>query len=200
LDWAILGAGFLAFVFSFISYYTASYGPYSASESAWHGFFGWFAALLAMAGAGLVAMELFTPQVKLPIPTRLAGLVAFAVATLSVILALFVSPIDTGGISQIDTGNGFGYWVSLIVIIGGLVVSLMRFQQTGGQLPGPLAGLPNIGQHGPQGGIGGQQGGYGAPQGGAGAPPPPPAGYGPPQGGPAAPPPPPAGYGPPPQP
>ena len=34
---------------------------------------------------------------------------------------------------------------ALIVIIAGLVLSLMRFQQGGGKLPGPLANMPNIG-------------------------------------------------------
>jgi hypothetical protein len=170
LDWGILGAGFLAFIFSLFGYYTVSYGGISDSESAWHGFFGWFGTLLAVAGAALVAMDLFAPQVKLPIANRLAGLGAFAVATLSTILALFVFPEDVPDIKGFDTGHGFGYWASLIMIIGGTVLSLMRLQQTGGKLPGALGNLPNIGAKGPQGGIGG---GQNPPQ-------PPPPGYGPP--------------------
>lgn len=145
LDWGILAAGFLTFIFSFFDYYTASYGPYSGSENAWHGFFGWFAMLLAVGGAVCVALELFAPHVKLPMPNRLLGLGLFAVATLCVILALFVSPIDVPSGSGFDTGNGFGYWASLIVIIAGTVLSLMRFQQKGGQLPGALNKIPNIG-------------------------------------------------------
>jgi hypothetical protein len=77
------------------------------------------------------------PHVKLPVPNRLVGLGAYAVATLCVILALFVVP-DYNGISvpsSVDTGHGIGYWISLIVIIAGLVLSFMRFQQTGGKLP-----------------------------------------------------------------
>src|SRR4051812_26297170 len=74
LDWGIIGAGALAFIFSLFRYYTVtvSFGGQSASASAsaWHGFFGWFAALLAVAGAAVVAMDLFAPQVKLPIATR----------------------------------------------------------------------------------------------------------------------------------
>jgi hypothetical protein len=176
LDWGIIGAGVLAFIFSLFSYYTVtvSFGGQSASASAsaWHGFFGWFAALLAVAGAAVVAMDLFAPQVKLPIATRLAGLALFAVATLCVILALFVFPGgDVSGVG-VDEGHGFGYWASLIVILAGTVLSLMRLQQTGGKLPGPLANMPNIGAKGPQGGMGG--GGQG------GTPPPPPPGYGPP--------------------
>jgi hypothetical protein len=177
LDWGILGAGVLAFIFSLFDYYTVSISlggiSESASASAWHGFFGWFAALLAVVGAVLVAIDLFAPQVKLPIATRLAGLAAFALATLCVILALFIFPgADVSG-PGIDEGHGFGYWASLIVIIAGLVLSLMRLQQTGGQLPGALANMPNIGAKGPQGGM------HGGMSGPADQPPPPP-GYGPP--------------------
>jgi hypothetical protein len=183
LDWGILGAGVLAFIFSFISFYSYSpkksaCGGLSACDvtkhwSAWHGFFGWFAVLLAIVGAAVVAVSLFAPQVKMPVPSRLLGLGCFAVATLSMILALFVVPNYQGlGGSDYDKfineGHGFGYWVTFIVIIAGLVLSLMRFQQSGGELPGALNRMPNIGGYGP------------------GTPPPPPP---PPQGGP--------GYGPP---
>ncbi|MBE7189612.1 hypothetical protein [Jatrophihabitans endophyticus] len=166
LDWGILAAGVLAFIFSLFDYYTvsASAGGISVSDSAsaWHGFFGWFAALLALVGAALVAAALFAPQIDLPAPARLVGLAAFAVATLFVIIALFVFP-GGGDISQakaygvhVDEGHGFGYWASLIVIIAGTVMSLMRLQATGGQLPGGLGDkIPNIGGYGPQGGISG---------------------------------------------
>ena len=135
LDWGIMGAGALAFIFSLFGYYTASAGPYSVSYSAWHGFFGWFATLLALVGAAAVALEIFQPNVKLPAPNRLIGLGAFALALLCTILALFVSPIDTGGFSGISTGNGFGYWVSLIVILAGTALSYKRFTDQGGKLP-----------------------------------------------------------------
>jgi hypothetical protein len=188
LDWGILGAGLLAFIFSLFDYYTVtvsfSGASASASASAWHGFFGWFAALLAVVGAALIAMDLFAPQIKLPIATRLAGLAAFALATLCVILALFVFPGGNYSGPGVDEGHGFGYWASLIVIIAGLVLSLMRLQQTGGKLPGALANMPNIGARGPQGGIGSHANqppmpGYGPPPGQAA---PPPGQYGPPPG------------------
>jgi hypothetical protein len=67
-DWGILAAGFLAFIFSLFSYYTASFAGISASESAWHGFFGWFAALVALLSAGLLAVHIFAPATKLPVP------------------------------------------------------------------------------------------------------------------------------------
>lgn len=182
LDWGILGATLLILIFSFFDYYTVtvSGGGFSASASgsAWHGFFGWFAVLLSLVGGGAIAVDLFAPQTKLPVAARLAALGAFALATISVILALFVVPIDDGGFSGVDTGHGFSYWASLILIIAALVLTLMRFQQTGGVLPGNMGSkVPNIGARGPQGGIHGGQptpggpaaGGYGtAPSPGAG--------------------------------
>jgi hypothetical protein len=154
MDWGILGAGVLAFIFSFVSYYTFSEGPFSVSESAWHGFFGWFAMLLALVGSAVVAMEMFAPHVKMPFPNRLIGLGAYALAALFVILASFITPgylgIDVG--PGVDTGRGFGFWISLVVILAGAVLSFLRFQQTGGQLPWDTNRRPTHGSAPPMGG------------------------------------------------
>jgi hypothetical protein len=148
MDWAIIGLGFLAFIFSFFAYYTytlhiAGFASATGSWSAWHGFFGWFAALVAVASAGLVAVELTVPELKLPFPVRLVALGGFALATLCVLLALFVVP-DPGGLadSGIDKGHGFGYWASFVFIVAGLVLSVLRLKATGGRFPwekGPTA-------------------------------------------------------------
>lgn len=187
LDWGILAAGVLAFIFSFVSYYSYSVGPFSGHVNAWHGFFGWFAMLCALAGSALVGLALFAPTVKLPVPMRLSGLAAYALGTLCVILALFVVPGDTSGAAEvgidINKGHGVGYWLSLIVILAGLVMSLMRLQQQGGQLPGALGNLPNIGAYGP--GATQPPNPYGQP---GQTPPPPPAGYAPPPPPPSGPP------------
>lgn len=205
LDWGILGAGALAFIFSFVSYYTFSSGGYSVDESAWHGFFGWFAMLLAVIGSAAVALELFMPHVRLPLPNRLIALAAYALAVICVLLALLVVPDYLG--YGVEEGHGVGYWISLIVIIAGAVLTFMRFQQTGGQLPigGGRGGNAGVGGASGQGGA--ESGGYGPPAGGGYGPPAsggygppasggygPPAGggYGPPQGPPAG-----GGYGPP---
>ncbi|WP_375480648.1 hypothetical protein [uncultured Jatrophihabitans sp.] len=205
LDWGIVGTGVLAFIFSLFDYYTVDVGFASGSESAFgDGFFGWFAALLALAAAVVVAIELFAPQVKLPIAARLLGLGLFAVAFLCSLITLFINPTD---VPDNYYGHGFGYWASFVLIIAGLVLSLMRLQATGGKLPGALNSIPNIGGYGPQGGSTGQQTrpgpGSGAqpPAPGYGTQPPPPPGYGTPPPAPGygqqPPPPPPPGYGPP---
>jgi hypothetical protein len=162
LDWTILGIGLLTFIFSFVSYYsgaTVSCGGQSftssgGSASAWHdifggGFFGWFAMLFAILGAGAVAMEIFAPQVKFAVANRLAALALFAAAALFAIIAIFVTPgasADFGNVHcSASVGHGAGFWISLILILGGLAVSFMRAQQTGTKLPGPLSNIPQIG-------------------------------------------------------
>ncbi|SHG01704.1 hypothetical protein SAMN05443575_1137 [Jatrophihabitans endophyticus] len=224
LDWGIIGAGVLAFIFSFISFFTysskAGLGE-SLSESAWSGFVSLLAILLIIAGTAATALVLFAPQVSLPVPGRLIALGAFALAVVLLVIQLFYVPnyAGVGGAgydAAVDEGHGFGYWATLVLAIAGTALALMRFQATGGQLPANLQGrVPNIGGYGPQGGIAG--GTATPPQGGAATPPPggvtpPPSGYGPPAGGgtppppaggtpppPAGgtPPPPPPGYGPP---
>jgi hypothetical protein len=181
LDWALLGVGLLVFIFSFVSFYSGgtvkcggqSISVSGGSASAWHdvfggGFFGWFAMLFAILGAVAVALELFMPQFKFAVANRLAALGLFALALLFEIIAIFVTPSDSAFGCSASVGHGAGFWISLILILAGTGLALMRAQQTGTALPGPLANLPNIGAKGPQGGIGGQQN------------PPPPPGYGPP--------------------
>jgi hypothetical protein len=118
LDLGIMAAGLLAFIFSLFPYYTAPFGFYSGS--AWHGFFGWFGVLLALAGAVLVALPLL--GVRLGIPTRMAALGVFAAATLSTLLALFIDPAHVGG----NLGRGFGFWATFVMVIAGLVLCVMR--------------------------------------------------------------------------
>jgi hypothetical protein len=69
-----VAAGLLAFIFSFVSYYSYSLGPLSKDFSAWDGFFGWFSMLLALLASLLLAVHLFAPQVQLGIPVRLVVL------------------------------------------------------------------------------------------------------------------------------
>ncbi|MDT4987747.1 MAG: hypothetical protein QOI74_1841 [Micromonosporaceae bacterium] len=211
LDWAVLALPVLALIFSFFSFYTAkvtaNFGgqsiSQSAHENAWHGFFGWFAVLLALVAAALVAMELFMPSVKLPVPTRLAALGALALSLICIIIAAFLTPGSTDNVPssyKVDYGRGFGFWAVLVLIVAAAVVTFLRFQQTGGKLPGlgssgaskqqsaygqPGYGAP--GQQGPAGygaptyGAAGQQQGYQQPPTPQGyQPQPPPGGYQPP--------------------
>jgi hypothetical protein len=139
LDWGIIAAGVLTLIFSFLPFYTASvsFAGYSASGSinGWHGLT-WLGAILAFAAAALLALELFMPgTVKLPAPTRLVVLGAFAVAFLTILLGLVWVPIDTGGASGVNKGHGIGFWLAAIAVIAGLVLSVLRLKATGGALP-----------------------------------------------------------------
>ena len=183
LDWGILAAGVLSLIFSFFSYYSykgkgqirqvcdqidqlpssvrgqAQDACDGVTTSAWHGFFGWFGVLLALVGAGLVALALFAPHIKLPFAARMGALGAFALAVISTLLALLVVPDygETGtegtGVSYddvVDEGHGFSYWIVLVLLVVGLVLCFLRFQQTGGQLPGrPSAGAGATSGYGP---------------------------------------------------
>ena len=144
LDWGIIAAGVLAMLFSFFGYYKYSVkieglGSSSGTVSAWHGFFGWFGALVAFAAALVLAADLIA-KVKLPFPTRLVVLGGFALALLCAILAIFVIPGNTGNVAgigfHIDKGHGFAFWVSLIVLLAGTGLAFVRFNASGGKLPG----------------------------------------------------------------
>ncbi len=186
LDWAILGAGGLAFIFSFFQFYSAdakgqlkqacdqgqlSGTSCSDTAGAWHGFFGWFGVLLLVLAGLLTALAVFMPHVRMPMSPRLIALGAAALGLIFIFVALFVTPTP-GGVPQgvnidqyVDFGRGFSYWIILILAVAATALTYLRFQQTGGNLAalfsgGTRSGAPGYGQ--PQ--------GYGAPQG-------PPAGY-----------------------
>jgi uncharacterized membrane protein len=186
LDWGILAAGLLAFIFSFFSYYSLS-GYHEGPN-----FFGWLGVLLALAGAVITAVALFAPQVRMPVSPRLISLAAFGLATLLVLLSLLFRPTYGGCFgtfcNHVTLHVGVGLILVLIAVVIGTALSFLRFQQAGGQLPSGMGhqrrgAPPQLGQYGPPPGGPGQYG------------PPPPAGpgqYGPPPGGPGQ-------YGPPPQ-
>jgi hypothetical protein len=148
MDWGIIVAGILALIFSTFDYYTATAkaGGNSASDSisAWHGFFGWFATLLALAGAIVLAVHIFAPTVQMRIPVRLSVLGAFLLSSFCIIIAGFVTPgakssddlsAALGVRVTVDYGRGAGYYLSLIVILAAAVLSFLRLRETGGTLP-----------------------------------------------------------------
>jgi hypothetical protein len=142
LDLGMVAAGVIAFIASMLPYYTASVsaGGFSASghASAWHGFFGWFAALVALATAVLVALPLFKVNVSLPLSIAQTALIGFGVALVCTLLALFIFPggascSDVNGLGitiHCDTGRGFGYWLMLLAVIAGTVLAFLRGRET----------------------------------------------------------------------
>jgi hypothetical protein len=147
-DIGIVAAGVVAFVFSFIGYYTASVSGVTRSTGAWHGFFGWFAAVLALLGA-VVLVAAFAKRGQQPAPPYRAVLALFALATVSVFIALFTTGYDTSRLDALgvagDTGHGYGYWISFAAIVLGATLSLFRAAQASGRLPGPFGRLASLG-------------------------------------------------------
>lgn len=143
MDWGIIAAGVVAFIFSLFNFYTASvtiagFGSGHRTDNAWHGFFGWFGALVALLAALLLAAELIA-RIRFPFATRLVVLGGFVLALICELLALLIVPIDTsgadGGFIKVDKGHGFGYWITLIAVIVGTGLAFKRFTDTGGKLP-----------------------------------------------------------------
>jgi hypothetical protein len=141
-DLGIIAAGVIAWLAGFMPFYTASasFAGHSASAhaSAYHGFFGWFAVWVALAGAVLVALSLFNVVRDLPLPLHQIAAGAFGLALLCLILALFITPGGDAcngasgfGVSC-STGHGFGYWLALLAVLAGLALSVMRMRETTG--------------------------------------------------------------------
>lgn len=132
LDLAQIGVGVLIFIASMLPFYTFSAEgggiTYSSSVNAWHGFFGWFAVLLALGAGGALAARLFA-NVQIP-SMRLIVLGLFAAAAVCMLLALVVVP--GGGFSApgYDSGHGFGYWLALLLSLGGAALAFMRKDAT----------------------------------------------------------------------
>jgi hypothetical protein len=136
-DWAYLCIGVLAFIFSFVSYYryTVPNDPsFSGEATAWHGFFGWFAVVLALSGSAFAARQLFSTRATAGVGTARAMLVLYGIAVGCVVLSLLFVPADpsnTYGLSP-DRGHGTGYWVSLVLLLAGLALSFGRYRRLAG--------------------------------------------------------------------
>ncbi len=140
LEWAGIGAGLAAFIFSFLPWYSVDAGIVSGSVSAWGtGFFAVLSVLLLMGAAGLVLAPHFGVQVaRLPlIWLSLAG-----AAVLCVLLQWLILP-DDGGIgdfgvfdSGIESGAGAGLILGLIAAIASAGGAFMAFRAAPKTAPG----------------------------------------------------------------
>jgi hypothetical protein len=145
LDWALIGAGVLTFIFSLFHFYVVKVkglgdlpGVGNAAENGWHGFFAVVAILLAIAASALLAGEVIA-KLKVPFPVHLTVLAAYTVASLFLLIAFFVHPGSgqsySGNGVSIKVGHGFGYWVTLIIALATTGIAYVRFTQLGGKLP-----------------------------------------------------------------
>jgi hypothetical protein len=141
LDWVAAGVAFLALVFSFFSWY-----HYSIHEAGFNhdyggvggGFTGALVKLLLLIGLAAVVLAVLAPQMTVPVPIRLVGAAALGLATLLVLLKLLVRPRPCF-LTICAPGHyspSIGLYLTLVAAVVATVVSFLRFQQTGGQLPG----------------------------------------------------------------
>lgn len=124
--------GLLAFIDSFLPWWSASVGPFSTSESGWSvGFAGWFPVLLLLAIGVLVALPAFGQSV-----TIRGGYAAFgsgaALATLLILIRWLTYPTDTGGFGS--AGADFGTYIGLILAVVATVFSYLGFVAAGGNI------------------------------------------------------------------
>lgn len=189
LDWAAIGLAVVAFVFSFVRFYTADFSfgsscsaevrnavltaPRKTSESAWHGFFGWFGVVLAIIGAAAIVGAILAPKVRAPVSLRIEGAGALALGAIFELIAIFVDPESSRSTTVPcpitgSVGRGFGFWITLIatVLAAGAAImvvvasgELKSVTGAGGSAQGPSQGYgqPNFGQQQP--GYGQQSGG-----------------------------------------
>jgi hypothetical protein len=136
-DLGQIALGGLVFIFSLFSWYyheSVSFAGYSYSASAngWHGFWAIVGILTALAAAVLVGLVLF--GIELPFPARMITLYVWGVSLVCTFLNLFLSP---GG-----AGHGVGYWLILLMTIGGAALAFLRKDA-------PAAALPSSGMSTP---------------------------------------------------
>jgi len=149
-QWLVMGGGVLAFIASFIPYYSYNFGSFlginigSASVNAWHGFFGWFGMLLVLAAGVVVALGIFT-DFKNPM-TPMITLVGAGAGFLCILLAMFV------GFSGPGSYRNVGYWISLVAAVAAAVGAVMLFmdaqknaKQAAAFAPAAPAGYPPAG-------------------------------------------------------
>lgn len=143
LEWAGIGAGLAAFVFSLLPWYSVSYAGIGGSLSAWNsGFIAWFPMLLVLVAGGLLLATHFGVKVdRLP----LIWLSLAAVAVVLVLLRWLTLPDDgglgdlgtLGGPSGFESGAGIGLILGLIAAIVSAVGAVLTFRAAPKPVGGP---------------------------------------------------------------
>lgn len=147
-DLALVCAGILALIFSVVPWwYSASFRGSSDHTNAWHGFFPWFGALLAVAGGVFVALIVLNALPQLPVNAYLVTTGFFGLAAVLLLVSLFTSPyvsqlqdlchgvgrscsrsdLETLGF---DFGTGVLLWLTFLLVLAATVIAAFRFAKT----------------------------------------------------------------------
>jgi hypothetical protein len=149
LDLIVVGAGLLAYISSFLPWYTASISVLSinrsASVDAWHaGFRAYFSVLLLVVAGVLVLVS----TLRGPVLTASRSLITLGVSVLALVTLVLRwmtfpdagsglgKPDDLGGFDlgnafTVSSGAGVGLYLGLIAAIAAVVASLLTFRAAG---------------------------------------------------------------------
>jgi hypothetical protein len=150
LDWVVGGAGLLAYISSFLPWYSYSVSvsiftverSATANVNAWNAGFGaWFSVLLLVVAGGVVLASMM--GVRLPAARPLITLSLSALAFVTILLRWVtfsdtssghgdLGNIHVGGFLAASSGAGFGLYVGLIAAIAAVVASFLTLRAAGG--------------------------------------------------------------------
>jgi hypothetical protein len=156
LDRVVIGAALLAYISSFLPWYSASITVLGIDRSsgvdAWNAGFGaWFAVLLLIAAAGVVLLDAFGGRVTLPASRPLITLGLSALAVLTIVLRWVTFPDASGGLDTrkvdrlgelgdfdlgsafaVSSGAGVGLYLGLIAAVAASLASSLALRSARG--------------------------------------------------------------------
>ena len=125
--WIAVGGAVVLLISPFLDWYSVSVGPFSVSSSGTKATdVAWLVFLCAVVALVAIGLEVFAPQVTLPVTTSQIVIGAGAVATLLVLFRIVSKP---GGYSGI--GLAYGIWFALIAAIVTAVGGYLRMRDEG---------------------------------------------------------------------
>jgi hypothetical protein len=148
-DQLFLGAGFLAFIFSFIAFAHISVAGFGGNTiSAWHGI-GTLAGLLMLAAVIVGLINLTSPSTLsgLPLSGRLLGTALAALAQLFFIIRWLTLPSADGFGVHIGYSLYWGGYVLLVLNVVTIVGGYLGMKANGEAMPGhpsPPAAAPPV--------------------------------------------------------
>jgi hypothetical protein len=122
IEWAGIGAGVAAFLFSFFPWISAGYAGFSASGSAWNaGFLAWFSVMLLIGAAVVVLL----PHLGTAVPNRTVLWLGLAGAAAVFILLRWLTYSDVMGV---PVGAGAGLFLGLLAALVSAAAAFLSFQ------------------------------------------------------------------------
>ena len=146
LNLAVISAGLLAYISSFLPWYRTSVSilgiERSASVNAWNAGFGaWFSVLLMVAAGGWVLVSTLG-RLRLPVSGPLIALSLSVLAFVTMVLRWATFPDATDGLDEgsfdlgsaaltASSGPGSGLYLALIAAVVAMVAALLTFRTAG---------------------------------------------------------------------